>query len=85
VTYKVEILRPALTQLARIAKQDRDRVIAAIRQLADEPRPHGCKKLSGRSAWRIRVRAYRVIYEICDDRLVVVVVAVAHRKDVYRQ
>jgi mRNA interferase RelE/StbE len=84
VTYTVEILRAAQTQLAKIAKQDRGRIIAAIRSLANVPRPHGCKKLSGRSAWRIRVGTYRVLYEIHDDRLVVVVITLGHRKDVYR-
>jgi len=84
VTYTVEILRTAQAQLAKIAKQDRGRVIAAIRALADVPRPHGCKKLSGRPAWRIRVGTYRVLYEIHDERLVVVVISIGHRKDVYR-
>ena len=83
MTYTVEILRTAQGQLAKIAKQDRDRIIAAIRALANAPRPHGCKKLPGRPAWRIRVGAYRVLYEIHDDRLVFVVVAVGHRKDVH--
>jgi mRNA interferase RelE/StbE len=84
VTYTVEILRTAQGQLAKIAKQDRNRIIAAIRALADAPRPPGCKKLSGRSAWRIRIGTYRVLYEIHDERLVVIVVTVGHRKDVYR-
>jgi mRNA interferase RelE/StbE len=84
VTYAVNILRAARGQLAKIAEQDRNRIIAAIRALANVPRPHGCKKLSGRSAWRIRVGTYRVLYEIYDERLVVVVVSVGHRKDVYR-
>jgi mRNA interferase RelE/StbE len=84
VTYTVEILRVAQAQLTRIARQDRDRIIAAIRALANTPRPHGCKKLSGRPAWRVRVGTYRVVYEIHDDRLVVVVVTIGHRKEVYR-
>ena len=84
MTYTVEILRSAQAQLAKIAKQDRGRLTAAIRALADSPRPSGCKKLSGRPAWRIRVGVYRIIYEVHDDRLVVVVIAVGHRKDVYR-
>jgi mRNA interferase RelE/StbE len=56
----------------------------AIGQLADNPRPVGCKKLKGMSAWRIRVGDYRVVYEIHDDVLVVLVVRVAHRREVYK-
>ena len=84
VTYRVEILRSAQKQLAKIDRQDQSRIISAIRALANDPRPPGCKKLSGRPAWRIRVGTYRVIYEIHDDRLLVLVVTIGHRKDVYR-
>ena len=56
---------------------------AAIDSLADVPRPAGCKKLTDRPAWRIRVRDYRVLYEI-DDRVIrVTVIEVGHRRDVY--
>ena len=84
VTYRVEILRSAQKQLAKIDRQDQSRIISAIRALANDPRPPGCKKLSGRPAWRIRIGTYRVIYEIHDDRLLVLVVTIGHRKDVYR-
>jgi mRNA interferase RelE/StbE len=84
VTYRVEILRSAQRQLGKVDRQDRPGVIHAIRALANDPRPPGCKKLSGRPAWRIRVGVYRVIYEIHDDRMLVLVVAIGHRKDVYR-
>ena len=84
MTYAIEILRVAQRQLAKIDRQHRPRIIDAIRALADRPRPPGCKKLSGRPAWRIRVGSSRVIYEIYDDRLVVLVVTIADRKEVYR-
>ncbi len=84
MTYRVEMLRSAQRQIAAIDRQDQPRVISAIRALADNPRPPGSKKLTGRSAWRIRVGAYRAIYEIHDDRLIVLVVAVGHRRGVYR-
>jgi mRNA interferase RelE/StbE len=84
VTYTVEILRSAQKQLARIDRQDQDRIISAIRELAKEPRPPGSKKLAGRPAWRIRVGVYRVIYEVYEDRLFVLVVAIGHRREVYR-
>lgn len=61
------------------------RIDAAILALADNPRPPGCVKLSGKSGyWRIRIGAYRVVYEIQDQKLIVLVVSVAHRRDVYR-
>jgi mRNA interferase RelE/StbE len=82
--YELLIERRAQRELARIAQPHQDRVIAAIRGLVDEPRPAGVKKLSGREAWRIRAGDYRVIYEIRDESLVVLVLAIGHRRDIYR-
>jgi len=66
-------------------KKDRQRIVAGIRLLADDPRPPGCEKLAGKDdRYRIRVGRYRVIYSVGDEELVVVVVWVGHRKDVYR-
>jgi mRNA interferase RelE/StbE len=84
VIYTVEILRSAQKQLAKIHREDRLPIIEAIRALAGDPRPRGSKKLSGRPAWRVRVGRYRIIYEIHDKRLVLLVVTVGHRRDVYR-
>ena len=84
MTYAIDILRIAQKQLARIDRTQQPRVIAAIRELAAEPRPPGCTKLSGRCAWRIRIGPYRVIYEIHDQRLLILVVAIGDRKNVYR-
>lgn len=84
MTYSVEILRTAQKQLSKLDGTPRRRVVAAIRDLAQNPRPTGSLKLTGRPAWRIRVGDYRVIYEIHDDRLVVLIVALAHRQEVYR-
>jgi mRNA interferase RelE/StbE len=84
VTYSVDILRSAQKQLGRIDREDQSRIISAIQALADDPRPQGCRKLSGRPAWRIRIGSYRVIYEIHDDQLLVLIVAAGHRKEVYR-
>ena len=82
--YSVEILRSAQKQLAKIDRQHRRRLYDTIRKLADNPRPPGTKKLSGRQAWRLRVGSYRLIYEIHENRLVVLVVAIGDRKEVYR-
>jgi len=84
MTYAVEILRAAQKELAKIDRHAQSRIIASIRGLATDPRPTGCKKLSGRSAWRIRIGAYRVIYEIHDNLLVVLIVTIGNRGDVYR-
>jgi mRNA interferase RelE/StbE len=84
VTYHVSILRRAQKQLAKIDRQYHPQIIRAIEALAETPRPTGCKKLSGRTAWRIRVGTFRVIYEIHDDQLVILVVEIGHRRDVYK-
>ena len=61
------------------------RIDAAILALADSPRPSGCVKLAGQTnLWRIRIGDYRVLYEINDQALIVVLVSVAHRRDAYR-
>lgn len=60
------------------------RIISALQTLADDPRPRGVKKLKGyRDYWRIRVGDYRIIYAIQDDRLLVIVIRIGHRRDVY--
>jgi mRNA interferase RelE/StbE len=83
--YRLEITRAAARQLDRIERPTAIRLEAAIRTLAQNPRPAGCAKLAGRdNTWRIRVGDYRVVYEIHDDVLVVVVIRVAHRREVYR-
>lgn len=84
MSYALEILRLAQKQLAWIDAPQRSRIIDAIHSLSQTPRPVGSKKLSGRPAWRIRVGDYRVIYEIHDGRLLILVVEVGHRRDVYR-
>ena len=85
MTYTLFIEKRAQRTLSRIARQDQERIADAIRRLADEPRPHGVKKLSGRDAWRIRVGDYRILYEIHDERLVILVVDIGHRRDIYRK
>jgi mRNA interferase RelE/StbE len=84
VTYSLRVLRAAQKQLEKIERQDRARLYEAIRELATNPRPAGTRKLSGRPAWRIRVGSFRVIYEIEDKQLVVLVVAIGNRRDIYR-
>lgn len=85
MTYQVLIPKPVQKQLNKIPKPDRQRILAAIRQLEEDPRPDGVKKLKGYdSAYRIRVGTYRVIYEVRDQELVVLLLSAMHRKDIYR-
>ena len=67
-------------------KKDRQAVVGRIQKLRDQPRPPGCTKLSGGvDLYRVRQGRYRIVYSIEDDRLVVIVVKVGDRKDVYRK
>ena len=81
--YAVTLSRQAIKELETINEPFYSRIKEAILNLAGNPRPAGCKKLTGRDGWRIRIGHYRVIYEIFDTELVVDVIAVGHRKDVY--
>ncbi len=82
--YNVSILPNAQKQLAKISSGDRQQIREAIGALASVPRPHGCEKLTNIAAWRIRVGRYRVVYEIFDDEVLIVVFKIGPRKDVYR-
>ena len=84
MNFRIEILRSAQKDLAKIERTNRSRIVTAIEGLAAHPRPEGCKRLTGRPAWRIRIGTYRVIYEIHDEKLVVLVVTIGHRRDVYK-
>jgi len=84
MTYEIRIHRSAQKSLAKIPKKFQQRIIISIRALANNTQPHGCKKLSGRNAWRIRIAQYRVIYEINNQVLVITVIAINHRKNVYQ-
>ena len=85
MTYTIEILRSAQKQLSKIERMEQLRIIEAIRKLAENPRPPGCRKLSGRPAWRIRMGSYRVIYEVQDDSLLVLIIDIGHRREIYRK
>ncbi|GAA5108895.1 type II toxin-antitoxin system RelE/ParE family toxin [Haloechinothrix salitolerans] len=85
MTYRVEISRRAAKAVASLDTPVRRKVLVAIESLGDNPRPSGCKKLSGSNSWRIRAAyTYRVIYEIHDRVLLVTVVDVGHRREIYR-
>jgi mRNA interferase RelE/StbE len=82
--YTVFIERYAQKQILKLDKKAIPVIKSAIAGLADNPRPHGYKKLKGEDAYRIRVGDYRIIYEIDDDKIIVTVVSVGHRKDIYK-
>jgi mRNA interferase RelE/StbE len=82
--YKVEIKRSAAKELEQLPPKDRARVVTRIQSLATDPRPPGAEKLSGQERYRVRQGNYRILYEIHDDLVVVVVVKIGHRRDVYR-
>jgi mRNA interferase RelE/StbE len=84
VTYEITVLRTAVKSVERLPKEVQDRVVDAIAELAETPRPSGAKKLVARDALRIRVGDYRIIYEVDDETKTVQVVVVSHRKDAYR-
>jgi len=84
-SHHVEFTAAATKEVRKLDPGIRRRVLSGIADLARDPRPAGCKKLTGESnAWRIRVGDYRVLYEVLDDALVVTVVRVAHRREVYK-
>jgi mRNA interferase RelE/StbE len=83
--YRIELTRDALRALAKLDKPVRRRIQGAIDKLADDPRPAGLIALRGApGAFRVRVGDYRIIYTLHDDRLLIVVIDIGHRRDVYR-
>jgi mRNA interferase RelE/StbE len=84
--YTVNLDKGVQKILNRLPQKMNDRLVLAMRALAHNPRPHGCIKLEGaESDYRIRVGDFRVIYTVYDDRLVVLVIDVGPRKDIYRR
>jgi len=81
--YKVEVKRSAVKEIAALPDKGIRAVLDRIFSLADNPRPYDCQKLSGREQYRIRHGNYRILYNIEDDVLIVYIVKVGHRKDVY--
>jgi mRNA interferase RelE/StbE len=82
---EVRISRSAERQLGRLPREDQLRVARAMLALAEEPFPRGARKLVGYDdVYRVRVGRYRVLYSVDDDALIVLVLKIGHRKDVYR-
>lgn len=83
MAYNVTLKKRAIKALEKINEPYYSNIKEAIYSLADNPRPKGYKKLKGRDGYRIRVADYRIIYDIFDDALLVDVIDLGHRKDIY--
>ena len=83
--YRIEIKKSAAKELKKIQGRDQERIIERIQGLAQDPRPPGSKKLSGEEKYRIRQGDYRILYQIFDDTVLVVVVKIGLRRDVYKK
>lgn len=85
MTYQVDLSKRAKRQLSKLDSDTQASIGAAIDALAVDPRPAGVKKLKGEeTVYRIRVRDYRILYEIQDDELLILVIKIGHRREVYR-
>ena len=82
--YRVIVKESVSKDLKKIPEKDVSRILSAIRTLAENPRPPQSKKLSGQDRYRLRQGNYRILYSIEDDRLIVCVVKIGDRRDVYR-
>ncbi len=83
--YEIRIARRAVKSLAGLERREQQRIRAAIELLAENPRPPACVAMSGeQDVYRVRVGDYRIVYEVIDAMLVIHVVRVGHRREVYR-
>lgn len=84
MNYRLLILKKAQKELSKVTGRDYEQIKEAIFELANNPRPIGCRKLTGREGWRIRVGKNRIIYEIDDKEKAITILHIGHRKDIYR-
>ena len=82
--YKVSFRESVEKDFSVVPKKDLKRILRRIEALAENPRPSGCEKLTGRERYRVRQGQYRIVYSVQDEVLTVWIVKVGHRKDVYR-
>ncbi len=83
-SYKLVFKSSVAKDLRHIPNNDVKRILKRIDALADEPRPPGSEKLSGQERYRVRQGVYRIVYEIIDDKLIIVIVKIGHGRDVYK-
>jgi mRNA interferase RelE/StbE len=83
--YQIQIAPSAVRQLRKLPQSVQERIVRRVEALAADPRPRGSVKLEGEAdLYRIRVGVYRVVYQVRDNELIVLVLRVGHRRDVYR-
>ncbi|MDQ4105815.1 MAG: type II toxin-antitoxin system RelE/ParE family toxin [Actinomycetota bacterium] len=82
--YELLLKRKVEKNIARLPDAAYERIVHTVNSLVEEPRPPGCRKLRGREEWRVRVGDYRIIYGIDDERRVIEILSVAHRREAYR-
>ena len=83
-SYSLLIKPSAAKELETVPKKDRLRIVRKIQLLADNPRPEGCEKLTGREQYRLRQGRFRVLYSISEVEQFVLIVKIAHQKEAYR-
>ena len=84
-SYRLTFKKSVTKDFRSIPKDDISRILMRIKALADDPRPVGSEKLSGQERYRVRQGVYRIVYELKDEELVITVVKVGHRREVYRE
>lgn len=83
--YEIEISSSAEKQLRGLSREDQERIVQAILPLAQDPLPRGSRKLSGyEDVFRIRVGRYRILYSVSGKKLVIIILKIGHRREVYR-
>lgn len=82
--YKLLFKKSVAKDLRALPKHDVRRLLDKIDELADDPRAAGCKKLSGREYYRVRLGVYRIVYEIIDDQLIVHIIKLGHQSNIYQ-
>ena len=83
-SYNLFICRSAEKEMLAAPKADRHRILDRIRRLAQNPRPRGCEKLKGDTAYRVRQGSYRIVYTVDDRNLTISIDKIGHRREVYR-
>jgi mRNA interferase RelE/StbE len=82
--FEIRFKRSVVKELLKLSRNDNRKAMARIQALSEDPRPTGCEKLAGHESYRVRQGDYRIIYTIDDGRIVVEMIRVGHRRDVYR-
>lgn len=84
-SYEIEISSSAEKQLRKLPRKEQERIVRAILPLARDPLPKGSRKLSGyEDVFRIRVGRYRILYSVSNKKLIIIILKIGHRRDIYR-